>query len=147
MNTADVQSVERRFGGRGLSGHTIEGEHVPGWPQLVGESLRAINHLTNTHVIPAPTVYQVLGELKAIGSLLPQTCIQLANGLSMSLQVLEVYDHNRDPARSVEQAVVLLNQALRKAIELGELLDAAQTQIGGQGYHTPESLLDDLAGV
>ncbi len=147
MNTAAVHVEERRFGGRSLTGHTIEGKHVWGWPQLVGESLRAINHLTNTQVIPAPTVYQVLGELKAIGSLLPQTCVQLANGLSMSLQLLEVYDHNQEPARSVEQAVVLLNQALRKAIELGDLLDAAQTQIGGQGYHTPQLPFDDLAGA
>ncbi len=119
---------------------------MAGWPELAYESLRAINHLTGHGPIPAPIVYRILGELKGIGHLLPQACAQLARGLEESLHALDVYDHRREPVESVTEAVPLLNQALRKATELGELLEAAQTAIAEQGYHPSDphpSLLDE----
>ncbi len=132
-----VANVENLlYGGRSLVGFTEEGEYVAGWPELAYESLRAINHLTGHGPIPAPTLYRILGELKGIGHLLPQACAQLARGLEESLHVLDVYDHRREPGESVTEAVLLLNQALRQATELGELLEAAQAAIAEQGYRT-----------
>lgn len=134
------------YGGRALVGFTEEGEYVASWPELTYESLRAINHITGHGPIPAPTLYRVLGELKGIGHLLPQACAQLARGLEESLHALDVYDHRREPGESVTEAVLLLNQALRKASELGELLEAVQAAISEQGYRTSEphpSLFDE----
>ena len=121
-------------GGRCLVGYDDQGEYVADWPEVARESIRAINHLTGHGPIPAPTVYRVLGELKGVGHLLPQALAQTMRGLQKSLEVYRVYDA-RDPADSVLEATLLLNQALRKAGELGELLEAAQAAISEQGYH------------
>lgn len=120
--------------GRCLVGYDDHGEYVASWPEVARESIRAINHLTDHGPIPAPTVYRVLGELKGVGHLLPQALAQLTRGLQKSLEVYRVYDA-RDPADSVLEATLLLNQAIRKAAELGELLEAAQAAISEQGYH------------
>ena len=130
-----ITNVENLLhGGRRLVGYTHEGEYVASWPEVARESIRAINHLTGHGPIPAPTVYRVLGELKGVGHLLPQALAQTMRGLQKSLEVYRVYDA-RDPADSVLEATLLLNQALRKAGELGELLEAAQAAISEQGYH------------
>ena len=133
-------------GGRCLIGYHDEVEYVAGWPEVARESIRAINHLTDHGPIPAPTVYRVLGELKGVGHLLPQALAQLTRGLQKSLEVYRIYDA-RDPADSVLDATLLLNQALRKAAELGELLEAAQAAISEQGYHEGDdkdpTLFDD----
>ena len=121
-------------GGRCLVGHYDQGEYVAGWPEVACESIRAINHLTDHGPIPAPTLYRVLGELKGVGHFLPQALAQMTRGLQESLGLYRVYDA-RAPADSVLEATLLLNQALRKAAELGELLEAAQAAISEQGYH------------
>ena len=132
--------------GRCLVGYDDHGEYVASWPEVARESIRAINHLTDHGPIPAPTVYRVLGELKGIGHLLPQALAQLTRGLQKSLEVYRIYDA-RDPADSVLDATLLLNQALRKAAVLGELLEAAQAAISEQGYHEGDdkdpTLFDD----
>lgn len=120
--------------GRCLVGYDDHGEYVASWPEVARESVRAINHLTDRGPIPAPTVYRVLGALKGVGHLLPQALAQMTQGLQESLEVYRVYDA-RDPADSVLEATLLLNQAIRKAAELGELLEAAQAAISEQGYH------------
>jgi len=133
-----LPDVENRlYGGRTLVGFAMEVEYVAGWPEVAYEAIRAINHLTSHGPIPAPTVYRILGELKGVGHLLPQALAQIARGLHRSLEVLDVYDLRRDPADSVLDATLLLNQALRKATELGELLEAAQAAISEQGYSSP----------
>lgn len=142
-----ITNVENLLhGGRCLVGYDDQGEYVAGWPEVARESIRAINHLTDHGPIPAPTVYRVLGELKGVGHLLPQALAQLTEGLQKSLEVYRVYDA-RDPADSVLEATLLLNQALRKAAELGELLEAAQAAISEQGYHDEDdgdpTLFDD----
>ena len=129
---ANVENLLR--GGRCLVGYDDQGQYVAGWPEVARESIRAINHLTGHGPIPAPTLYRVLGELKGVGHLLPQALAQMTRGLQKSLEVYRVYDA-RDPADSVLEATLLLNQALRKAAELGELLEAAQAAISEQGYH------------
>lgn len=142
-----IPDIENRlYGGRALVGFSDQGQYVASWPELTYESLRALNHLTGHGPIHAPTGYRILGELKGIGYLLPQACAQLARGLEESLQALDVYDHRREPGESVTEAVMLLNQALRWATELGDLLEAAQAAIAEQGYRTEDdrpSLFED----
>ena len=133
------------YGGRSLVGFTEEGERVAGWPEVAYEAIRAINHLTGHGPIPAPTVCRILGDLKGVGHLLPQALEQLRRGLQASLAAFDVYDHRRDPAESVTDAVALLARAARKAGDLGQLLEDAQAAISDQGYRTDEhpSLFDD----
>lgn len=133
-----LPDIEKRlYDGRTLVGHAEDGEHVAGRPRVACESIRAINHLTTHGPIPAPAPCRILGELKGIGHLLLHACAQIGRGLQQSLHVLDVYDHRRDPAESVTEAVLLLNQDLRKAAELAELLEAAQATISEQGYRSP----------
>ena len=132
-----IPDVENRlYGGRTLDGYTDQGEHVAGWPEDAYGAIRAINHLTGHGPISAPTVYRILGELKGVGHLLPQACVQMARGLQESLDAFDVYDLRRDPSESVTETVIQLKQALREAAEFGELLEAAQTAISEQGYLT-----------
>ena len=112
-------------------------DRVIGWPEMAYESVRAINHLTNHGaIVPAPTLYRVLGELKGVGYLLPQALDQLGRGLSASLEQLDVTedDPTRDPRASVATALSFLDQAAQLARDLGATLEAAQSAIGGQGY-------------
>lgn len=134
------------YGGRTLVGSTEEGERVAGWPEVAHEAIRAINHLTGHGPIPAPTVYRILGDLKGVGHLLPQALEQLCRGLQASLATFDVYDHRRDPAESVMDAVALLVRASRKAADLGQLLEDAQAAISEQGNRADDdhpSLFDD----
>ena len=134
MTTSTVE--QRLYAGRTLTAYTDAGERVAGWPEVAYEAIRAINHLTNHGPIPAPTCYHILGELKGVGHLLPQALEQLCRGLHASLDACPVYDHQRDPALSVSDAVALLTRAARKAADLGQLLEDAQAAISAQGYHT-----------
>ena len=134
------------YGGCTLVGYTDEGERIAGWPEVAYEAIRAINHLTGHGPIPAPTVYRILGDLKGVGHMLPQALEQLCRGLQASLAAFDVYDHRRDPAESVMDALALLARASRKAADLGQLLEDAQTAIADQGYRTDDdrpSLFDD----
>lgn len=133
-------TVERlSFGGRTLvDSRDAGGGRLAGWPEVAREAVRAINHLTVDDPLPAPTLYRILGDLKGVGLLLPQACVQFARGLEASLDTFDVYDDRRDPADSVLDAVLLLHQAARAAAQLGELLEAAQTAIADQGYRTDE---------
>ncbi len=138
--TTTVHVENLLYGGRTLVGHTEDGERIAGWPEVAYEAIRAINHLTSHGPIPAPTAYRILGDLKGVGHLLPQALEQLCRGLQASLEVFDVYDHRRDPAASVSDAVALLCRAARKASDLGQLLEDAQAAISEQGYHAdPEA--------
>lgn len=141
-----IPDIEHRLhGGRTLVGFTEEGEYVAGWPEVAYEAIRAIDRLTGHGPIPAPTVHRILGELKGVGHPLPQALAQVARGLQESLHAFDVHDHRRKPVESVTEAVLLLNQALRKAVELGELLEAAQAAISEQGYHSRPAKSPDVA--
>jgi len=134
-----IPDIENRvYGGRTLVGHTGNGEQVASWPEVAAEAIRAINHLTGHGPIPAPTLYRILGDLKRVGHLLPQALDQLGRGLRLSLTVLDVYDHRRDPAESVEDAVRHLDQAAAAARQLGVLLEAAQSAIADQGHRNTD---------
>jgi len=79
--------------------------------------------------------------LKGIGYLLPQAWAQIARGLEESLSVLDVYAERRDPAESVTEAVLILNQALRLATEVGGLLEGAHQ---ADRADQPEAVLRSL---
>lgn len=98
------------------------------------EAIRAICHMSQTY--PAPTVYGVLGNLKAAGGpLLAQALRQLAGGLERSLNEYDVYeDDGRDPAGSIEMATAHLLEAASFAELLGKSLSKAQNAIARQGY-------------
>lgn len=101
------------------------------------ESIRSINHLTQPgYQLPAPLVYQVLGNLKMLGHSLPQACQQLAAGLGKSLETHDVYeDDGRDPVQSVATATDHLTRAAQLAGQLYEELAKAQSAISRQGYN------------
>ena len=144
--TTTVHVENLLYSGRTLVGHTDQGEQVAGWPEVAHEAVRAINHLTGHGPIPAPIAYRILGDLKGVGHLLPQSLEQLSRGLQASLTAYDVYDHRRDPADSVSDAITLLTRAARKAADLGQLLEDAQAAIAEQGYRTDDphpSLFDD----
>jgi hypothetical protein len=101
------------------------------------EAIRSINHRTGSGALPAPLVYDVLGNLKGVGHLLPHALQQLASGLGRSLDEYDVYDgEGRDPVQSVATAVDHLTRAAQLAGELGRELDHAQEAINMQGYRT-----------
>ena len=99
------------------------------------EAIRAINHLTLGSHTPAPVVYDALGNLKGIGTRLPQALTQLAAGLGRSLDAYDVYeDEGRDPVQSVATATDHRTRAAGLAVELGQELEKAQAAISGQGF-------------
>lgn len=102
------------------------------------DALRALAHLTRaTH--PAPDVYRILGNLKNLGSFLPQISEQLAQGLVKSLEEYDVTEYEgKDPAASVAVAGEHLARAAKLAQQMGEELAQAQNAIAGQGYRTAE---------
>lgn len=124
--------------GRGLVGYTDAEGESEGWPEVAYEAVRSINHLTQGGPIPAPTVYEVLGNLKGVGHLLPQALSQLGQGLAQSLDDFEVYDRSGDPAQSVANARAYLAEAAEHAQQLGLALEAAQSAISAQGFTTEE---------
>jgi hypothetical protein len=103
--------------------------------EQVYEGLRAINHDTVNASLPAPVVYDILGNLKGIGWLLPQALTQLAAGLGRSLNEYDVReDDGGDPIQNIATATDHLTRAALLAEQLGEELATAQNILSGQGY-------------
>jgi hypothetical protein len=103
------------------------------------EAVRSINHLT-FGAVPAPVVYDVLGNLKNVGHLLPQALGQLGAGLERSLSEYDVVeDDGGDPAESIALARAYLEEAAALAGQVGELLEKAQGAINRQGYNAKEN--------
>ena len=104
----------------------------------VYEAIRAMNHATIAagpgHSLPAPVVYQLLGNLNNAGYGLAQLLHQLEAALAASLTDYHVYDRNRDPSESLAIVGQALRAAAHHAHELGDLLAAAQTAINLQGH-------------
>lgn len=100
------------------------------------EAVRAICHLPNAS-IPGPIVYDVLGNLKLVGTLLHQVCSQLSDGLAASLKEYVVYeDDGADPAARVAEAKTFLAVAALLASDLGDELSKAQSAVARQGFRT-----------
>lgn len=129
--------IERRLhNGRAVVGFTDDEGDVAGWPEVAYEAIRGINHLTlYGGGIPAPTVYDVLGNVKGVGHMLPQALRQLGDGLAASLDEFDVYDNSgRTPGESVDQARAHLEAAAEAARKMGGHLEGAQSAIAAQGY-------------
>jgi hypothetical protein len=108
---------------------------LTGLAEQAAQAVRAINHATITGPpLPAPCVYDVLGALKLLGYGLDQATSQLADRLAASVGTFDLYEcDGSDPADQVAVATVALARAAGTARALGELLDAAQSAIAGQG--------------
>jgi hypothetical protein len=105
----------------------------------VHESIRALNHITiDTRSLPAPVVYQMLGNLNNAGYGLAQLLGQLSNNLIRSLADYDVYDNAGDPTEAVGAASAAMRQAADLARQIGTLLSSAQSAINQQGYNTPD---------
>ena len=116
---------------------TEESQPSTGHAEQAYEALRALNHDTLNARLPAPVVYDVLGNLKGIGHLLPQALNQLASGLGRSLDEYDVReDDGGDPVQNIAAATDHLTRAAHLADQLGEELEKAQTVLSGQGYRT-----------
>jgi hypothetical protein len=100
-----------------------------------GEAIRSLNHLTLGAILPGPEVYEILGNLKAVGDRLPQALTQIASGLGRSLDKYQVtQDDGGDPVEAIATAADHLTRAAQLAAELGIELDHAQSAIAHQGY-------------
>jgi hypothetical protein len=134
----DAPITRSTFDGRGLvTSRWNEGatEDVDGWPEVAADAARAVNHLTGgAHFIPAPVVYNVLGNLGTMAHRLPQGYTQLAAGLQRSLAALTVTDSRGNPATNVAEAVEALQRAAALAEQMAAALTEAQQAIAGQGY-------------
>ncbi len=98
------------------------------------EAIRTLNHGTY-RTLPAPLVYDLLGNLNNLGYGLAQVLGQMSTGLTRSLTDYDVYDRNRDPGVSVALANDAMRTAARLAHDIGALLAAAQTAINLQGHN------------
>ena len=106
------------------------------------EAVRAISHLPFMS-IPGPVVYDVLGNLKLVGSLLRQVCEQISDGLGASLKDYEVYEADgEDPAVRVAETRTYLAVAALLATDLGEELSKAQSAVACQGFRTVDPAED-----
>lgn len=108
------------------------------------EAIRGINHLTEgSPAIPAPQMFEVLGDLKCLGYGLEQALRQLARSLASSLAVYAVFEEDGgNPEESVAYAMDSMRVAAGHASRLGEVLDFAQTDISRQGYYRPTNTLE-----
>lgn len=108
------------------------------------EAVRDINHRTiGSPAIPAPQIYEVLGDLKALGYGLEQTLRQLARSLASSLSVYALYEEDGgNPEESIAYAMESMRVAAGHAGRLGEVLDSAQCDISRQGFYPPSATLE-----
>lgn len=99
---------------------------------------------TRLAVMPAPVVYDVLGNLKLSLGLLNEVVWHVPHGLQRSLEDpgLSVYDRDlwtgadRDPVRQVQIASHHLNTLAGLLDVAVSEAEAAQSALSGQGYRT-----------
>lgn len=108
------------------------------------EAIRDINHRTiRSPAIPAPEMYEVLGDLKTLGYGLEQALRQLARSLASSMAVYALYEEDGgNPEESIAYAMDSMRVAAGHASRLGEVLDSAQSDISRQGFYPPSTTLE-----
>jgi len=115
------------------------------------QAVRAINHATITRrPIPAPVVYEILGNLKQLSYALDQALGQISTGLAASLEapsLFEVYEADgSDPAESVASARAALHIGCAAAYALATDIERAQGYLTWQGYRpVPGPVTDPVA--
>lgn len=109
----------------------------------VGSSIQDLAHLASElPFLPAPTLYRVLGEhkmalwadrdaIRYLGAALQRSHLQ------PELRITDsdfITGEAREPKTSIRDAMAELERAARLLTEAGEALEAAQSNISGQGY-------------
>lgn len=103
--------------------------------EQAAEAIRTLNHRTVFGDMPAPLVYDLLGELQAVAGRMPQLLQQCGQGLARSLDRYEVYeDDGGSPLDSIASATDHLGNAAALLEQAGVELDRARNAIRGQGY-------------
>lgn len=110
------------------------------------QAIRGINHLTiDSPAIPAPEMFEVLGDLKCLGYGLDQALRQLARSLASSLAVYALFEEDGgNPEESIAYAMDSMRVAAGHASRLGEVLDFAQADISRQGYYPRNATLEEI---
>jgi hypothetical protein len=104
------------------------------------EATRAMTHLTTSASISSPTLYEVLGNLKATSAMQPQLFNQLAGALSKFQEQFEVFeDDGGDPAQRTTEVKEHLMLAAHLADQLANELEAAQQKIARQSFRAKRS--------
>jgi hypothetical protein len=104
----------------------------------------------NGHIIPAPTVYELLGNLKVALWNVGEVVDYLPTGLTRSIEQaaecgVTVTDRDwatgepRDPQESLRQAITALRTARASLQGVAQALEAAQSAISGQGFEPIET--------
>ena len=105
---------------------------VFGHARTAAEAIRAMNHLTiRGPAIPAPDVYDILGQLETACYRLVQTLNQLSHALEDSLSVCQ-YDPEPDPDIYIEEALLELQEAAFHADQLAHDIGRTSAAIAGQ---------------
>ena len=97
---------------------------------------------TRSHIMPAPTAYELLGHLKLTLSHLSEVAAFLPQGLRSSLDNCNVTitdrdlltGEGRDPDESVKQACQALNQLSAALVAAATFAESAQGALSSQGY-------------
>ncbi|WP_159599181.1 hypothetical protein [Agromyces humi] len=109
---------------------------------VVNDASRQIARFTLGAQLPAPLVYDILGNLKGVGHL-QQALVQLAQGLGRSLDEFDVYESDgADPGERAAEATDHLLAAAELAKRLAAELELAQNAIARQGYLASEDMPD-----
>lgn len=118
---------------------TDRGDRIRDDANAAYDHAKQLARAANTGMIPAPTAYDILGNIKALLWALGEVTEHLPRGLAQSLEDprIVVYDRDteeRDPATQIHIAsehLTRITTALSVAAEEAEL---AQQAINGQGY-------------
>ena len=108
------------------------------------EALARVANGSRERVVPAPTAYALLGELRVLLWHLDEVTSYLPTGVAASLADprFDVYDRDyrgedRDPAAQARLAATALSEASSALQQAASAIEAAQTALNGQGYRAP----------
>ena len=103
----------------------------------VAEAIRTLNHRTVFTSMPAPLLYELLGELQTVTERMPQLLQQCGQGVARSLDEYEVYeDDGGNPLGSISSANDHLGNAAALLQQAGTELERARIAIRGQGFRS-----------
>ena len=106
--------------------------------RTAAEAIRGLNHDTRHRAGPSqPAIaYDILGALSLAASRLPQLLTQIVGYLDRALAAGRLgHDLGEDPARAIDAAVILIEDARGSAAALAGHLDAAQQQLSPVNGH------------
>lgn len=118
---------------------TDRGDRIREDANAAYDHAKQLARAANTGMIPAPTAYDILGNIKALLWALGEVTEHLPNGLAQSLEDprIVVYDRGveeRDPATQIQIASDHLTKLTTALSVAAEEADLAQQAISRQGY-------------